>query len=707
MTLGSRFTSSDAEWLLGSFCAAARRPFDPALLAQQFPAPLSLDRLAEAAQALGLALRVMRLPRRALSAQRFPMAVRWQPADAPVTALPWALVLAADDARVLVLPAGATEAVEVSVAQFRQCASAQAIAAPAQAPEAADPDLIVERRETFNLRWFVPEVLKHRSIWRDVLTASLVVQLLALGLPLFTQVIIDKVIVHRSQSTLIALGAGMVIFLIFSSLLSWIRQYLILHTGNRIDAVLGARVFDHLIKLPPLYFQHRPTGVISARLQGIETIREFLASAAITLLLDLPFMVIFLAIMFLYSTTLTLVVLGVLSLIVLLSLAVAPSFQRRLQEQFQRGAANQAFVTEYIAGIDTVKSMQFEPQLTAQYRELLAALLKTTFATRQLGNTYNTLASALEQIMTLTILILGAWIVMTTATLTVGMLVAFQMFASRISQPLLRLVGLWQQWQQTRLAIARLGDILNAPTEPYSAVPQRANLGAGQIVVEDMGFRYGAALPFVYERLNLEVRAGELVAIMGPSGCGKSTLAKLLQGFYQPTRGRIRVDGVDVTHLSANELRTRLGVVPQETVLFSGSIQENLRLANPFATQEQLVAACRMAEIHSTIEALPQGYDTNLGERGVGLSGGQRQRIAIARALLKGPKVLIFDEATSSLDAATAEAFTRTINGLKGRATILFITHAMPKGLQVDRVIRMGDATLTVVPSDKAETMLS
>jgi subfamily B ATP-binding cassette protein HlyB/CyaB len=677
-------------------------------LFQQFPPPLDSTRIAEAAAALGLSWQVSAFSDRALDRERLPVAVRWS-AIAPVeggngASVPWALVLAVEPERVLLIEAGAQQPLELTRGEFSARAGRDLVACAALAPEVVDPDLVATRNERFGLRWFVPELRKHRSIWREVLLASLVLQLMALAMPLFTQVIIDKVIVHRTESTLIALGVGMVIFLVFTGLLSWVRQYLILHTGNRIDAVLGANVFDHLIKLPPVYFQHRPTGVIAARLQGVETIREFLASAAVTLILDLPFMLIFLAIMFWYSVKLTLIVLAILSVIVVLSVLVAPLFQRRLNEQFQRGAANQAFLTEYIAGIDTVKSLQLEPQLTNRYRELMAALLKSTFSTRQLANTYNTWANSLEQLMTLLILTIGAWTVMTTTALTVGMLVAFQMFAGRISQPMLRLVGLWQQWQQTRLAIERLGDILNAPAEPYSLTPQRAGAatGSGHIQIEDLGFRYAQNLPYVYEHLNMEIRPGELVALMGPSGSGKSTLAKLLQAFYLPTQGRIRVDGVDVTYLSANELRSRFGVVPQETVLFSGTVLDNLKLANPFATFEQVVSACRMAEIHTTLEELPNGYQTELGERGCGLSGGQRQRIAIARALLKGPKVLIFDEATSSLDAPTAEQFGRTVNALKGRVTILFIAHALPKSLHVDRIVRLGEK-LSVVTGDRQE----
>jgi ATP-binding cassette, subfamily B, bacterial HlyB/CyaB len=349
--------------------------------------------------------------------------------------------------------------------------------------------------------------------------------------------------------------------------------------------------------------------------------------------------------------------------------------------------------------METVKSLQLEPQLRERYRDYLASFLDASFRTRQLANTYSTYAQALEQLLTLLVLTIGAWIVMTSASFTIGMLVAFQMFASRVSQPMLKLVGLWQQFQQAKLSVERLGDVMNAPAEPYSVTPARLAAGKGAIEVQELSFRYAENLPFLFERFSLVVQPGSLIAIMGPSGAGKSTLAKLLQGFYAPSSGLIRIDGLDQRHLSANELRANFGVVPQETTLFSGTLLENLQLANPYASFEQIVAACQMAEIHATIEALPQGYQTAIGERGAGLSGGQKQRIAIARAILKGPKILIFDEATSSLDLATAESIARTVNQLKGRATMVFITHALPRALQVDQIVRIGDKATTSAPS--------
>ena len=272
---------------------------------------------------------------------------------------------------------------------------------------------------------------------------------------------------------------------------------------------------------------------------------------------------------------------------------------------------------------------------------------------------------------------------------TIGMLVAFQMFTSRVSQPLLRLVGLWQQFQQANLSVLRLGDIMNAPPEPYSLIPGHSG-GPGLIEIEQLSFRYAAHLPMLLNGLTLRIEPGRVMAFMGPSGCGKSTLAKLLQGMYRPSDGRIKLDGTDITYLAANELRLNFGVVPQETVLFSGTVYENLTAAHPHATFEQIVKACQVAEIHEVIERLPKGYQTEIGERGVGLSGGQKQRLAIARALIKQPKILIFDEATSSLDLATAEHFCATLNQLKGKVTMLFITHALPKNLHVDEIVQIG-----------------
>jgi ATP-binding cassette, subfamily B, bacterial HlyB/CyaB len=699
-------------WTLEGLCALYRKPFSSELAQQQLAAPYTTQSFLQGAQAFGFEAALRRAKSEKLHKESFPI-VAWLEArrvpieseastsiessstehdeDVEGSVTP-VLILQADASNVLIIESDSATPRTIPLTEFNTRYLGHITRVRPKAVPATDPDSEAEARQArkFGFSWFLPELLQHKRLWQEILLASLVIQLIALATPLFTQAVIDKVIVHRTQSTLIVIAIGMALFMLFSAALSWMRQYLILHTGNRVDAVLGSSVFERLFKLPPLYFQHRPTGVIAARLQGVETIREFIASAAVTLVLDLPFLLIFVAIMLYYSVTLTLIALAILGVIVGLSMFVAPMFQTRLQQQFQLGARNQAFLTEYVIGLETVKSLQLEPQLNTKYSDYLASYLSASFATKQLANTYNTSANLLEQLLSLLILAIGAYTVMHSAEFTIGMLVAFQMFASKLSQPMLRLVGLWQQFQQASLSVARLGDLMNAPVEPYSVIPARGTNRRGEIHIDQIAFRYGEHLPLVYEALSLTIQPGQAIAIMGPSGCGKSTLAKLLQGFYQPSAGSIKIDGVDIRYLSANELRSHFGVVPQETTLFSGTIYDNLQMASPNATFEQIVAACQMAEIHSVIEALPQGYQTEIGERGAGLSGGQKQRIAIARALLKRPSILIFDEATSALDGPTAEHFAQTINTLKGKVTMLFITHALSRGLHIDAIYRLG-----------------
>lgn len=663
---------ADAADAIGALCLHHGLPFDAQLLRQHFPPPHAADAVIPALRLLGFRAQGLKCAADALATKAFPL-----------------LVLLKSGAFALLRdPSEADAASRENFAGFIVQAT-PAVKLP------SDPDAAADARAGFGFRWFVPELLRHRAVWRQVLLASLFLQLLSLAFPLITQAVVDKVVVHRTQSTLVVLGVAMGIFVVFSAVLGWVRQYMVLHTGNRVDAVLGASVFEHLFKLPVNYFERRPTGVIAARMHGVEAIREFIASAAVTLVLDVPFLVIALAVMFAYSVPLTLIVLGILGVIGLMSFLIAPLFQRRLNQQFLLGARNQAFLTEHVAGHETVKSLQMEPLLNARYGGYLATYLQSGFATKQIGNTYNTVANALEQLMTVLVLMAGAWIVMNppagSAAFTIGMLVAFQMFAQRISQPMLRLVGLWQQFQQASLSVQRLGDLMNAPAEPYTLVPARRGETRGEIEFQDVGFRYREDLPWLYRGVNLSLPPGRAIAVMGPSGSGKSTLAKLLQGFYRATEGAIKVDGIDVRHQSANELRSNFGVVPQETVLFSGTIYDNLAAANPQASFDDIVHVCEKAEIHSTIEALPKGYQTEIGERGVGLSGGQKQRIAIARALLKNPRVLVFDEATSSLDVPTAEAFAATVNQLRGHVTLVFIAHALPRTLQVDEVYVVRD----------------
>jgi subfamily B ATP-binding cassette protein HlyB/CyaB len=692
--LASAVTAGEFVWLLGSLCQLNRLPFDAQLALQRFPAPHTVRDLLEAARSLGF-----KTGQGDIGKPKFPC-IGFLKGEAPKPAI----LLKGDDDRLLYFAAGSQTPETIPAGEIAARFEAGIVLLRHESAPAVDQDgaPTVAR---FGFRWFAQELLRHKRIWRDVLAASLFIQLIGLSTPLFTQVIIDKVVVHQTQSTLIAIAAGLVMFMLFNAGMNWLRQYFVLHTGNRVDAVLGSQVLRHILRLHLPYFEHRPTGVLIARVHAVETIREFMSGAAVSLVLDFPFLLIFAAVMFAYSWQLTLIALGILGLISLISFLIAPVLRARLNQQFLLGARNQAFLTEYVAGIETVKSLQMEPRLQNRYDEMLAQYLAAGFATRQVSNSYNVVANALEQTMTLAILCVGALLVMKNDGFTIGMLVAFQMFASRMSQPMLRLAGLWQEFQQANIAVKRLGDIMDAPAEPVALTPSRAADGKGEVQVRDLGFRYSDQHPYLFRGMGMTLRPGKLTVLTGPSGSGKSTLAKILLGFYLPEEGQILIDGRDLRQLAANELRACFGVVPQETVLFSGTIYENLLAANPNAAFGDVVQAAKIAEIHDVIEKLPNGYNTVIGEHGVGLSGGQKQRLAIARAILKRPKILIFDEATSALDAHTAERFAQTVNKLKGAATILFIAHQLPKGLAVDEVFTLASEKTTqmrVIDEDRS-----
>jgi subfamily B ATP-binding cassette protein HlyB/CyaB len=676
--------TADLAWAFASLCGMLRLPFEQRSFLQQFPPPATPETLPRAAAALGLKLERCEASLRALSQRNSPAIALRRGGNG---ALRLAVVLCADS-RAALLAERDSAPRDVGQAELSASYDGQmlAVSVPERLAEEATRDLATPM---FGLGWFVPELLRYRGVWRDVLLASLAMQLIALATPLCAQVVIDKVIVHQASSTLMVIVAALLIFLVFTAALGYARQYLILHAGNRIDGALGTRVFEHLLRLPPRYFESRPTGTLVARLQGVETVREFLTGAAAGVALDLPFVLVFLAIMISYSVPLTLIALTAIGLLALLSLAVTPLLRRRIDRQFLAGARNQAFVTEYVSAMETVKSLQLEPQLAGRFARNLGDYLGASFATRHLANLYGVGAGALEQALAVAVLAAGALLVMTTEGFTIGMLVAFQMFSSRLAQPALRLAGLWQELQQAAVAVRRLADVMDAPVEPCSVRAGHTRRGAAAIEVDNLGFRYSPDSPPVLEGLSLRIAPGACVALIGPSGSGKSTLARLLLGFHLPSGGAIRIDGIDTRHLGANELRLHFGVVPQETRLFSGSLYENLALAQPHAGLAEIVEACRMAEIHEGIEALPRGYQTLIGEHGVGLSGGQKQRVAIARALLRRPRILLCDEATASLDRETAEALGRTITRLRGRVTILFIAHQLPESLRVDLQVRL------------------
>jgi subfamily B ATP-binding cassette protein HlyB/CyaB len=539
----------------------------------------------------------------------------------------------------------------------------------------------------FDVTWFLGAIHKYRHRLVEVLAASFFLQLFGLVSPLFFQVVIDKVLVHRSLSTLDILLLGLVTITVFEAVLGILRTYVFSHTTNRIDVELGARLFRHLLALPIAYFQSRRVGDSVARVRELENIRNFLTGSALTLVIDLFFTMVFLVVMYLYSPLLTWIVLGSLPLYIGISAAATPLFRERLQEKFKRGAENQAFLVESVAGVETLKAMAVEPQMQRRWEEQLASYVSSSFKVISLGNTASNLVQLISKLATAAILYFGAKLVIE-GDLTVGELVAFNIFAGRVSQPVLRLAQLWQDFHQARLSIDRLGDILNTTAEPtYN--PQRAALPPirGDLTFDHVTFRYRPDRPEILHDVCLEIKAGQTIGVVGASGSGKSTLAKLAQRLYVPESGRVLVDGVDLTLVDPAWLRRQMGIVLQENVLFNCSIRENIALANPTLPMERVVAAARLAGAHDFVLELPEAYDTIVHERGSSLSGGQRQRIAIARALVTNPRILILDEATSALDYESERIIQQSMRAIAKDRTVIIIAHRLSAVRHADRII--------------------
>ena len=540
----------------------------------------------------------------------------------------------------------------------------------------------------FGVSWFVDAVKKYRQPLIDVLIASFFLQVFGLLAPLFFQVIIDKVFVHRGLSTLEVLAFGLGVLSVFEVVLGGLRTYLFSHTSNRIDVELGARLFRHLFALPMAYFQARRVGDTVARVRELDTIRQFLTSSAITLALDLFFSIIFLVVLYIYSPMLTLVVAGALPLYVLLSLGLTPIFRERLNERFKRGADNQAFLVEAVSGVETVKSMALEPVMQRRWEEQLAGYVTAAFRVVGVGNLATQATTLINKITMVLILFLGAGLVVNNK-LTVGELVAFNMISSQLSAPVLRLAQLWQDFQQVRISIDRLGDILNTTPEPGQSAQASLPPIRGDVKLENVGFRFRIDGQPVLTDVSLEIPAGRVMGIVGSSGSGKSTLAKLIQRLYVPESGRVLIDGVDLSMVDPAWLRRQIGVVLQENVLFNRTVRENIALADPGMDMERVIAAAQLAGAHEFILGLPEGYETMIGERGASLSGGQRQRVAIARALVGNPRILIFDEATSALDYESEAAIQANMRRITEDRTVIIIAHRLS-------TLRLADSIVTI-----------
>ncbi|CAB3746101.1 type I secretion system permease/ATPase [Paraburkholderia humisilvae] len=539
----------------------------------------------------------------------------------------------------------------------------------------------------FDFSWFVPAIIKYRRLLLEVLGVSLLIQLFGLVSPLMFQVVMDKVLVNHTFSTLNVVCVTLLIGSTFEVLLTGLRTYVLSHTTNRIDVELGSRLFRHLFTLPLNYFAVRRVGDTVARVRELENIRSFLTGQALTAVLDIAFSLVFIGVMAIYSVWLTLIVITSLPLYAAVSFGLVPALRQRLNEKFSRGADNQAFLVEAVSGVETVKSMAVEPQFILRWESQLAAYVASGFRVTQLGNVGQQLIQYVGKLVTLATLFLGARFVID-GKLTVGELIAFNMMSQRVASPVLRLAQLWQDFQQTGISMKRLGDILNTRTE---IPPSRQAISRiiGDIQFENVRFRYRADGPPVLDGISLEISAGQVVGIVGRSGSGKSTLTKLLQRLYVAEQGTIRIDGIDLALADPAWLRRQIGVVLQENYLFNRSIRENIALVDPAAPLDAVIRAAELAGAHDFICEMPEAYDTIVREHGASLSGGQRQRLAIARALITNPHILIFDEATSALDFETERIVQNNMRAICTGRTVIIIAHRLNAVRHANQIFAM------------------
>ena len=545
----------------------------------------------------------------------------------------------------------------------------------------------------FGFLWFAPSLWRYRKPLMHVLVASFFVQIFALVSPLFFQVVIDKVLTHRGYSTLFVLVGGLALIGVFDVALQYLRTYALSHTTNRIDVELGQRLFRQLTRLPVSYFETRPTGQTVARVRELETIRSFLTGQGLFSALDLFFTFVFIAVLFAYSWKLTIIVIATIPLYIIIAAIARPLLRDRLNEKFNRGAESQQFLVESIVGMQTIKAAAVEPVVSRQWEERLAAYVRSAFSTTMLGAKGQNAIQYVSKLSTAALLLFGAKAVID-GELSVGELVAFNMIAAQVAQPVLRLSQLWQDFQQVQVSVERLGDILNAPVEPTPALRAQLPPPRGKIEFRNVTFRYRPDAPQVLKQITLRVSPGKVVGIVGPSGSGKSTLTKLIQRFYIPEEGQVLLDDSDLSQVDPAWLRSHIGVVLQENLLFHRTIHDNIALSNPAMPRAQVMAIAKLAGADEFIGKLPMGYDTMIEERGANLSGGQRQRIAIARALSTNPPILIFDEATSALDYESERIIQRNMRQIVQNRTVFIIAHRLAAVRDCDVIVGMIDGRL-------------
>jgi HlyB family type I secretion system ABC transporter len=559
--------------------------------------------------------------------------------------------------------------------------------------------------EKFGLSWFIPAVKKHRKVLIEVLVASLFVQLFGLANPLMTQLIIDKVINQNSPATLNTFGALLIAMAIVEAILTALRTNLFVDTTNRIDLSLGSEIIDHLLRLPLSYYEKRPVGELATRINELENIRQFLTGTALTVVLDAIFSVVYIAVMLVYSPLLTLVALATLPAFAILTWIVSPIVRKQLRVKAERNAETQSYLVEVVGGIQTIKAQNIELRTRWQWQQRYARYVSAGFKTTTTSTNAGAVSGFLNKFSSLLLLWVGAALVLD-KQLTLGQLIAFRIIAGYTTQPLLRLVQLWQSFQETALSLERLGDIIDTPQEVTEEDLNNIPLPSieGAVKFENLNFSFPGSSALQLNNVNLAFEPGQFIGIVGLSGSGKSTLMKLVPRLYAPKSGRILIDGYDINKVELYSLRRQVGVVLQDTLLFNGTIQENIALTNPEATSEQIIESAKIAAAHEFIMGLPSGYNTKVGERGSALSGGQRQRIAIARTVLQNPQLLILDEATSALDYDSERQVCVNLAAAFEGKTVFFITHRLSTIRSADIIVMM-DKGLVVEQGTHSDLM--
>ena len=545
-------------------------------------------------------------------------------------------------------------------------------------------------QKTFGWGWFTPVIKRFKWPLVQVLLASLFIQLFQLANPLLIQQIIDKVINQSNLSALQVLGAALVASALFQGLLTAVRTWLLIDTTDRMDLLLGSQVIDKLLRLPLRFFENRPVGELSQRLSELGNLRGFLTGTAITSALDLLFATIYILIMVMYSPLLTAVALGTVPIYVLIILFIAPLYRRMIRKQAQYAARTQSHLIETLGGIQTVKAQHFELNSRWRWQERYSGQIAEGFKSVVLGSSASEVGNFLNQLSSLLIIWVGVYQVVR-GELSLGQMIAFRIIAGYVTGPILRLSSLWQGFQQVGISMERLADIVDQVPEAGEQDADQISLPpiSGQVKIENLRFRFGKQGPHQIDGVDLEIPKGSFIGIVGQSGSGKSTLMKLMPRLYEPNEGRILIDGYDISKVNLSSVRQQIGIVPQDCLLFEGTIRENIAMNHPEADTDSVIKVARAAAAHDFIMELPEGYGTRLGERGAGLSGGQRQRIAIARTLLQNPNLLILDEATSALDYDTESTVCMNLQHALNGKTVFFITHRLSTVRQADRIVMM------------------